>query len=100
MKNIVVICENVECAKKLEEEASKLEYSIKFEVQENTNIVNKISTEDIKKSKAVLFVLDGSIEDIEDIERFIDIEYYEVDPTTVMNNSKEVIKEIIDDLNN
>ena len=99
METIILICENVECANKLEEEARRLGYNIKFEVQEATNIVNKISIDDIKNAKAVLFALNRRMEDIEDIERFIDIEYYEVEPIMAINNSKQVIQEIISDLN-
>ena len=100
MDNIVVICENIECANNLDESAKKLGYSIKYEIQEGTNIINEISIEDIKSAKAVLFVLDRSIEEIEEIERFIDIEYYEVEPSIAINNADQVIKEIIMDINN
>ena len=100
MNNIVVICENIECANKLSEEANKLGYNIKFEIQEGNKIIDKISTEDIKSSKAVLFTLNRSIEDIQDIERFIDVEYYEVEPSIAITNPAGVIKDIIEDLNN
>lgn len=100
MNNIVVICENTECANKLGEEANKLGYNVKFEIQKGNNIIDKISIEDIKSAKAVLFTLNRSIEDIQEIERFIDVEYYEVEPSISINNPDEVIKDIIADLNN
>ena len=83
MNNIVVICENTECANKLGEESNKLGYNVKFEIQKGNDIIDKIS-----------------IEDIQEIERFIDVEYYEVEPSISINNPDQVIKDIIADLNN
>ncbi|WP_270648267.1 PTS sugar transporter subunit IIBC [Paeniclostridium hominis] len=100
MNNIVVICENTECANKLGEESNKLGYNVKFEIQKGNDIIDKISIEDIKSAKAVLFTLNRSIEDIQEIERFIDVEYYEVEPSISINNPDQVIKDIIADLNN
>jgi fructose PTS system EIIB component len=100
MNNIAVICENIECANNLDESAKELGYSTKYEIQEGNNIINKLAIEDIKSAKAVLFVLDRSIEEVEEIERFIDVEYYEVEPIIAINNAVQVIKEIIMDINN
>ena len=99
MNNIVVICEDINCGKKLKACAKDLNYNVEFEIQNENEIVNKISEKDIKNSSAVLFVVNKGINEINDIERFIDIEYYEVEPCVVLDNPKQVIVEIISDLN-
>lgn len=99
MNKIVAVCENEESKRKLEEAGKKLGYVIIAETQVNETIKNEVSKKDIKEAKAVLFVIDGSVEDIEKIERFIDCEYYEVEPQFVINDAISVINEIISDLN-
>lgn len=98
-KKIVAICENEACASALEESGKSLGFNIRAEVQDGSNIKNELSIEEIKSSGAVLFVIDGTVEDIEKIERFIDCEYYEVEPKFVINDAKAVINEIISDIN-
>ena len=66
---------------------------------EQNKIKNKLSNENIKSSNVILFVTDKSVEDIEEIERFIDCEYYEVEPKFVIENPINVINEIATDLN-
>ncbi|MGL4910850.1 MAG: PTS sugar transporter subunit IIBC [Romboutsia sp.] len=99
MKKIVAVCENKESKKALEEAGNKLGYEIVAETQINEVINNEISMSDIKEATAVLFVINGSVEDIEKIERFIDCEYYEVEPQYVINDAISVINEIVMDLN-
>lgn len=99
MNNIVVICEDVKCANKLKESAANLNYNVEFEIQKENEIINKIPTKDIKEAKAVLFVINKGIDEIDEIERFIDIEYYEVEPNIALENPSQVIREIISDLN-
>lgn len=100
MKNIVVICDDINCVKRLQEEANKLGYEIIYEIQTKDTIENEIKEQDIKSSECVLFSLNRRIEDIINIERFIDVEYYEVEPNIVINNANQVISEIIEELNN
>lgn len=98
-KNIVAVCENEACANALKENGKALGVSIRAEVQNGSDIKDELSIGEIKSSSAVLFVIDGTVEDIEKIERFIDFEYYEVEPKFVMNDAKAVINEIISDVN-
>lgn len=98
-KSIVAVCENEVCASALRESGEALGVSIRTEVQNGSNIINELTIEEIKSSMAVLFVIDGTVEDIEKIERFIDFEYYEVEPKFVMNDPKAVINEIVLDIN-
>lgn len=98
MQKIVAICESIECGSLLKDESVKLGYEFKFEIQEGNEILNKLSEEEIKSAKAVLFAINKSIEEVEDIERFIDVEYYEVEPSIVMSSAHQVIKEIADDI--
>lgn len=97
--NLVAVCEDEKSAKCLENIGKELGYIINCEIQENNNIKNKLSSEIIKKSNVVLFVTNKSIEEIEEIERFIDREYYEVEPKFVIENAKNVLDEIIMDIN-
>lgn len=96
---ISVVCNNEEIAKLLSKSCRQLGYEINCEVQEENKIKNKLSNENIKSSNAILFVTDKNVEDIEEIERFIDCEYYEVDPKFVIENPINVINEIVTDLN-
>lgn len=97
--NIVAVCNNEESAKLLIEAGEQLGCEVNCEVQEGNKIKNKLSIENIKSSNAVLFVTDKSVEEIEEIERFIDCEYYEVEPKFVLENPINVINEIATDLN-
>lgn len=99
MKKIVAVCTNEESKRALEEAGKNLGYIILAETQINEIIKNEISESDIKEAIAVLFATDGSVEDIEKIERFIDREYYEVEPQYVINDAIAVINEIVTDLN-
>ena len=62
-------------------------------------IINELSINDIKESTAVLFAIDGDVEEVEKIERFIDCEYYEVEEQFIKNDAKSVLQEILSDLN-
>ncbi|MGL4797354.1 MAG: PTS sugar transporter subunit IIBC [Paraclostridium sp.] len=99
MKNIVAICENKECVNALVKACDKMGYNIETEIQKNNIIIDEISEVQIKKADAVLFSLSCSIEDVEGIERFIDCEYYEVDPAMIVSNTIEILKEIEMDIN-
>ena len=96
---ISVVCNDEEIAKLLTKSGKELGYEINCEVQEENKIKNKLSSENIKISNAILFVTDKNVEDIEDIERFIDCEYYEVEPKFIIENPINVINEIVTDLN-
>lgn len=98
-KNIVVICDNDNCAKALQEAGKELGFNIICEIQSGANIKNEITENEIRESMAVLFAIDGAIEDIENIERFIDCEYYEVEPKFVLADAKNVLSEIASDIN-
>lgn len=98
MNNIIVICQNENCGKKLKESTVNLDFNVEIEVQNKNHIINKISEEKIKEAKAILFVVDKGIEKIKEVERFIDIEYYEVEPCIAINHPDQVISEIISDL--
>lgn len=99
MNNIVVICEDINCGNKLQESAKEFNYNIEFEIQNEDTIINEISEKDIKDASAVLFVINRGIEEVNEIERFIDVEYYEVEHCIALENPKQVISEIIADLN-
>ena len=96
---ISVVCNNEEIEKLLTKSGKELGYEINCEVQEENQIKNKLSSENIQSSNAILFVTDKNVEDIEDIERFIDCEYYEVEPKFIIENPINVINEIVTDLN-
>lgn len=98
MENIIVICENEICGKKLKDEANNLGFNLEFEIQIESNIINEISEQKIKDASAVLFVIDKGIEEINKIERFIDVEYYEVEPSIAITSPHQVIGEIISDI--
>lgn len=99
MKKIVVICSNEKCKSLLEEAGKSLGYEIMVETQINEVVNNEVSEKDIKEAMAVLFATDGTVEDIEKIERFIDCEYYEVEPQYIISDAVAVLKEIISDIN-
>lgn len=98
-KNIVVVCNKSNCAEALNVAAKNLGFDIKCEIQDGDNIENELSEAEIKKANAILFAIDGEVEDIEKIERFIDCEYYEVEPKFVLEDAKNVIVEISSDIN-
>lgn len=99
MKNIVVICENIQSVEAIKSAGQELGINVVCEIQENCKIQNEISEAEIRKACAVLFVISFEVEDIEKIERFIDCEYYEVEPKYVINDAKSVIKEIMEEIN-
>lgn len=99
MKNIVAICENIQSAEAIKSAGKELGINVVCEMQENCKIQNEISEAEIRNACAVLFVISIEVEDIEKIERFIDCEYYEVEPKYVINDAKSVIKEIMEEIN-
>lgn len=99
MKNIVAICENIQSAEAIKSAGKELGINVVCEIQENCKIQNEISEVEIRKACAVLFVISFEVEDIEKIERFIDCEYYEVEPKYVISDAKSVIKEIMAEVN-
>ena len=98
-KIIVVVTNDNDCIKLLEDAGSSMNVEIRYEIQSNGKITNELSINDIKESTAVLFAIDGEVEDIEKIERFIDCEYYEVEKQFIKNDAASVLKEILSDLN-
>ena len=76
-----------------------MNFVVNYEVQNGSAIINKLSDNIIKTSNIVLFVTEKEIEQIEEIERFIDREYYEVLPQFVIENPANVLSEITMDLN-
>lgn len=97
--NIVAVCDNEESAKSLINGGKEIGYNIYCEIQDGNDIKNELSIESIKNSNVVLFVTNRNVEEIDGIERFIDREYYEVEPQFVINNPINVLKEIASDLN-
>lgn len=98
-KKIVAICENKESARALKLVEDELGLDIICEIQDGISIENEVSQNDIKDAIAILFVIEYEVEEIEKIERFIDYEYYEVEPKYVIENAKSVVNEIISDIN-
>ena len=96
---IVAVCDNELSGKMLKEAGEKLGLVINYEVQTQNGIINKLSDEIIFSSNIVLFVTEKEVEEIDEIERFIDREYYEVSPQFVIENPTNVISEITMDLN-
>lgn len=96
---IAAICDNELSGKLLKETGSKLGIIVNYEVQNENGIINKLSNDIIQNSNIVLFVTEKEVEQIEEIERFIDREYYEVLPQFVIENPSNVISEITLDLN-
>ena len=97
--NIVAVCDDEESVKALTEAGEKLGCLIHCEIQKGNKIKNKLSDENIRNSNAILFSIDKSVEEIEEIERFIDYEYYELEPRFLIENPVNVINEISIDLN-
>jgi len=98
-KIITVVANDNECVEYLKNAANDIGVDIKFEIQSHGNIINELSINDIKESTAVLFAIDGEVEEVEKIERFIDCEYYEVEEKFINNDAKLVLQEILEDLN-
>ena len=98
-KIITVVTNDNDCIKLLENAGDSMNVEIKYEIQSNGKITNELSINDIKESTAVLFAIDGDVEEVEKIERFIDCEYYEVEEQFIKNDAKAVLQEILSDLN-
>lgn len=96
---IAAVCDNELSGKLLKETSSKLGIILNYEVQNEEGIINKLPNDIIQNSNIILFVTDKEVEQIRDIERFIDREYYEVSPQFVIENPTNVISEITLDLN-
>lgn len=100
MKKIIVVVANSDyCIEALKKAGDSMDIEIKFEIQSEGKIINELSICDIKESTAVLFAIDGEVEELEKIERFIDCEYYEVKEQFIKNDAKLVLQEILSDLN-
>ena len=87
------------CIEALKKAGDSIGVEIKSEIQSDGKIINELSINDIKESTAVLFAIDGEVEEVEKIERFIDCEYYEVEEQFIKNDAKSVLQEILSDLN-
>ncbi|MGL5348217.1 MAG: PTS sugar transporter subunit IIBC [Peptostreptococcaceae bacterium] len=98
-RSIVVVCDNHNCVDVLISAGKELGIDVKCEIQSGVNIENELSESQIKEANAILFAVDCEIEEIENIERFIDCEYYEVESKFVLKDAKNVIVEILSDLN-
>ena len=98
-KIIVVVSNDNECIESLKRAGDSIGVEIKYEIQSQGKIINELSINDIKESTAVLFAIDGEVEDVEKIERFIDCEYYEVEEQIIKNDAKLVLEEILSDIN-
>ena len=96
---IVAVCDSKECATLLEDAGKELNFKVVCEVQNGLDINNEIDESEIRLSNAVLFAIDGEVEHIAKIERFIDCEYYEVESKFVVDNAKNVLLEIASDIN-
>ena len=96
---IAAICDNDLSGKLLKETSSKLGIVLNYEVQNEKVIINKLTDDVIQNSNIILFVTEKEIEQIRDIERFIDREYYEVLPQFVLEDPDNVISEITLDIN-
>lgn len=96
---IAAICDNDLSGNRLKEAGSSLGMIVNYEVQNEKGIINKLSNHIIQDSNVILFVTEKEVEQIEDIERFIDKEYYEVLPQFVIENPANVISEITLDFN-
>ncbi|MEW9079690.1 PTS sugar transporter subunit IIBC [Terrisporobacter glycolicus] len=96
---IAAICDNELSGKLLKEAGSKFGIIVNYEIQNEKGIINKLSKNIIQNSNIVLFITEKEVEQVEEIERFIDREYYEVLPQFVIENPENVISEITLDLN-
>mgnify|MGYP001062598312 CR=1 FL=1 len=97
-KKIVAVCESERSLNSLKTAANDLGFDLVYEIQENDNIKNELSIYDIEDASIVLFVTSDSIESIEKIDRFIDREFYEVDPKYIIEDAKSIVSEILIDL--
>ena len=66
--NIVAVCDDEKSVKALTEAGKKLGCLIHCELQKDNKIKNKLSDENIRNSNAILFAIDKSVEEIEEIE--------------------------------
>lgn len=98
-KSIIAVCESEKCLQILQSAGKELGINIKGELQLENKIKDELSIKDIKESIAILFSVNKPIEQIENIERFIDFEYYEVEPKFILEDAKLVLKEILSELN-
>ncbi|HBG4728898.1 TPA: PTS sugar transporter subunit IIBC [Clostridioides difficile] len=98
-KKIVAVCESERSLNSLKTAANDLGFDLVYEIQENDNIKNELSIYAIEDASIVLFVTSDSIESIEKIDRFIDREFYEVDPKYIIEDAKSIVSEILIDLN-
>ena len=100
MNNVIaVVVNNNDCIEYLKKAGDSIGVEIKYEIQSEGKIINELSINDIKESTAVLFSIDGEVEDVEKIERFINCEYYEVEEQFIKNDAKAVLEEILSYLN-
>ena len=83
-KKIVAVCESERSLNSLKTAANDLGFDLIY---------------DIEDASIVLFVTSDSIESIEKIDRFIDREFYEVDPKYIIEDAKSIVSEILIDLN-
>ena len=96
--NLVAVCDKEVVAKQLEQTCDKLGYDITCEIQQENEIINKLSDEALDKSNAILLVTQKEIEQIEDMDRFKHRHYYQVLPIFIMQDTKAILDEIIEDL--
>ena len=96
---IAAVCDNSLLGMALKKAGEECGVEVNYESQYEDSIVDKLSSKTINSSDVILFVTDREIEQIEEIERFIDREYYEVLPQFVLSDPKNVISEITMDLN-
>ena len=69
---IAAVCDNELSGKLLKETSSKLGIVLNYEVQNEDGIINKLPNDIIENSNIILFVTEKEIEQIREIERFID----------------------------
>lgn len=96
---IVAVCDDSISGELLQKSGEDLGIVVNYEIQNKKGIINKLSNKLISESDVVLFVTEKEVEQIEEIERFIDREYYEVHPQFVISDAKNVISEITMDFN-
>ncbi|MCC0636027.1 MULTISPECIES: PTS sugar transporter subunit IIBC [unclassified Clostridioides] len=98
-KKIAAVCESEKSSNSLKEAANILGFDLVYEIQNDGSIKNELSMYDIEDASIVLFVTSDSIEGIEKIDRFIDREFYEVEPKYIISDAKSIVNEILIDLN-
>ena len=94
---LVAVCDKEVVAKELEQACEKLGYEISCEIQQSDKIIDKLSDEKLDSANAILIVTQKEIEQIEDMERFKHRNYYQVLPIFIMQESKKIISEIVED---